>query len=335
MLTSFSGRKADFPAYKNKYLTLAQQSSSLCLFNHGLLGFILSTPEYLALAFPPGHVPAPFVPILPPGDEPDLAGDANALAVSRHNAEWSRWKFHHERFQLQQTQLQNFKVLFLGSLDNNSLTRLTDPIHGIRQVTVAEIHTYLVNRHGTMVSVDLLSLATALEATYQPSLPIEDLLQLHRNAHAIAAGQIQPFPEYQKVHLLRQAVKSCGIFEPCILAWLLNHATVVTQTFDSLAANITNFSDNYDRTATAASLGYAAAVKVNTPPLQDLIAAAVSAAFLAHTANVSSTASPVKSIMKYCWSHGSQRSHTSPECQHRMNGHKERATQLNKMGGKA
>lgn len=99
MLTLFSGRKQDYPAFKNQYLTLAQQSSTMCPYNHGLLGFVLSPEKYLLLVFPNHHVPAPFEPIQPPGDEPELAGDANALAVSRHNAEWASWKFNHEKFQ--------------------------------------------------------------------------------------------------------------------------------------------------------------------------------------------------------------------------------------------
>jgi len=109
MLTQFSGRKTDFPAYKNAYLTLAQQSSSLCPFNHGLLGFVLAPAEYQALPFPLLHVPAPFEPRAFPDDEPLLAHDANALAVSRHNSEWASWKFQHEQFQRQQTELNKFK----------------------------------------------------------------------------------------------------------------------------------------------------------------------------------------------------------------------------------
>jgi hypothetical protein len=37
--------------------------------------------------------------------------------------------------------------------------------------------------------------------------------------------------------------------------------------------------------------------------------------------------------LKYCWTHGSNKSHSSLDCQHRKNGHKERATAANKMGG--
>jgi len=89
LLTPFSGKKTDFPAYKNAYLTLAQQSSSLCQFNHGLLGFVLTPAEYLTLTYPVNHVPAPFVTRQFSGLEPALAHDASALVVSRHNADWS------------------------------------------------------------------------------------------------------------------------------------------------------------------------------------------------------------------------------------------------------
>jgi len=305
-------------------------------YNHGLLGFVLSPAEeyLLLLVFPNHHVPAPFEPIQPPGDEPELAGDANALTVSRHNAEWASWKFNHEKFQIQQKDLNNFKMVFLQSLDSTSLKRISDPIHGTRQLTVAAIHDFLGTRFGTLVSVDLISLSASLAIPYQTSTPIEILLQVHRDAHGIAAAQLQPFPEYQKVHLFRVAVKACGVFESCILAWLLLNPTVATQTFDSLSTAILAFSDNFDQSATAASMGYSAAVltsTMNTPlPIHDLIAAAVSAAFLAHS-NMPQPNTKVDA--KYCWTHGTKASHTSAECRRRKNGHKERATAANKMGG--
>ena len=112
------------------------------------------------MTFPLGHIPTPFAPVEPPEDEPALAADANALAVSRHNAEWASRKFRHEKFQKQQQELNVFKLLLLQSLDNTSLKRITDPVHGTRQLTVANIHTFLGTRFGgTMVSVELVSLA--------------------------------------------------------------------------------------------------------------------------------------------------------------------------------
>jgi len=210
MLTPFSGRKQDYPAFKNRYLTLAQQSSTLCPYNHGLLGFVLSPADYLLLVFPALHIPAPFEPVLPPGDEPALDGDANTLAVSRHNAEWSSWKFNYEKFQTQQKELNSFKMIFLQSLDSTTIKRISDPIHGTRQLTVGAIHNFLGTRFGTMVSVDLISLSASLAIPYQTSIPIEILLQVHRNTHGNAAAQNQPFPEYQMVHLFRVAVFLLG-----------------------------------------------------------------------------------------------------------------------------
>jgi len=190
-----------------------------------------------------------------------------------------------------------------------------------------------------MIAVDLISsLSAFLAIPYQKSIPIEIFLQVHRDTHGIAAAQNQPFPEYPKVHLFRVAVKSCGVFESCILAWLLLNPTVETQTFDSLSTAILAFSDNFDQSAMAASLGYSAAVVTSTvtssPPIHDLIAAAVSAAFIAHS-GMPQTHPPAHTKMedKYCWTHGTKASHTSAECRRHKNGHKERATAATKMGG--
>jgi len=113
MLTYFSCLKQDYPAFKKQHLTLAQQSSTMCPYNHGLLG-------YLLLVFPALHIPAPFEPVLPPGEEPDLAGDVNASAASRHNVEWSKWKFYYVKFQSQQKELNSIKMIFLKSFDSTT-----------------------------------------------------------------------------------------------------------------------------------------------------------------------------------------------------------------------
>jgi len=102
-------------------------------------------------------------------------------------------KFNHEKFKVQQKDLNNFKMVFLQSLDSTSLKRISDPIHGTRQLTVAAIHDFLGTRFGTLVSVDLISLSASLAISYQTSTPIEILLQVHRDAHGIAAAQRQPF----------------------------------------------------------------------------------------------------------------------------------------------
>lgn len=95
LLSPFSGKQKDFfLAYRNAYLTLAQQSSSLCQFSHGLLGFVLLTPEehqtlrhiMMLMTYQHHLLFAHFLDWL---EEPALAHhDASALLVSRHhNAE--------------------------------------------------------------------------------------------------------------------------------------------------------------------------------------------------------------------------------------------------------
>ena len=168
--------------------------------------------------------------------------------------------------------------------------------------------------------MDLITLANSLSSPFRIETPVETLLQIHRDAHGIAAAQLQPFPEYQKVQLFRLAVKPCGIIEPCILAWLLTNATVASQTFYSLATAILSFSDNFDQTATAASQGYSAAVHTDSAPqpipIQDMIVAAVSAAMLAQSKLITPKPLSSKLYTKYCWTHGTQGSHNSQECLH-------------------
>jgi len=158
-----------------------------------------------------------------------------------------------------------------------------------------------------MVAVDLISLTTILGALYTPETFIEILIQSHRDAHGIAAQQRQAFPEYQNVNLFRVAIKPCGLYDACVLVWLLFNATVATQSFDSLSTAILSFSDNFDQTATASSLEYAATAQPTSLFLQNMIAAAVSVALL----NQHPKPHIIRNGTKYCWSHGTQGSHNS------------------------
>ena len=342
-LHSFSGNKCDFPRFRHSYIALAQGSSSICGFNHGLLGFLLPPAEWLQLVFPSGHVPTAFVPVGHPGAEPVLGNGSNALAVSIHRTQWDQWKFTTQQYQTQQHDLFAFKTIFLAAIDAVSLRRLTDPTTGTMQLTIRDLDAFLLQHHGTLVVSDYTTLLAQLSMPYVLGTPLADLIQRHRDAHAIALAQAQPFPPVQTVHYLKAALHPCGRFENCLMVWQLAHPLVANQTFAGLVTAVEDFHDSIDNKATSSSLGYSASVSSTPLTLQlvtDLIAAAVSAAPpRPSTALVPANKSRVPSMSRpriyYCWTHGMKQNHTSRECLHPAPGHDVHATATDTKGGRS
>ena len=319
-LPSFSGHKCNFHRFRHSYIEVSQSFSAICGFNHGLLGFLLPPAEWLLLLFPVGHVPAPFAPAAHPGAEPLLQNGANALAVSTHRTQWDQWKFQTQQYQTQQTDLSAFKILLLASLDAVSRRRLTDAVTGTLTLSIRDIDAFLVLHHGTLVVTDYATLLVQLSLPYVLGTPLADLIQRHRDTHAIALHQAQPFPAVQTVHYLTAALRPCGKFDNCIMIWQLAHPLVANQTFSSLVTALEDFNDAFDPNATSSSMGYAAAV--SSPPVtvqmvSDLIAAAVAAASSRSRTPAAPVSNPPPSRslpslrIHCCWTHGSRQIHTS------------------------
>ena len=59
----------------------------------GLLGFLLTAAQFIALPFPIGIAAAAFVALAPPGDAPEqFAPGATATVISAYSANFVTWK---------------------------------------------------------------------------------------------------------------------------------------------------------------------------------------------------------------------------------------------------
>ena len=334
-IATYSGVNFDFQSYCSLYLDAAA-GSTMDEHGQGLLGFVLTPAEFLALPFQL-NLPAPvaFAALDNPGPQPVLANGANALQVSVHNAAWHTWKSDHERAQQQQRDILAFKSSFIASLDNVSDKALRHPTTGFRQVTCAAIHAYLLATFGTLSAADLTKNADLLRIPYQASTPIRDYTANHRKAHATALANNQPFPESQKVQHLLVGLRPCGLFTACLQIWLSGHATVAAQTFDLLADAVHLAAENVDPTATSGTMGYTAAAVAAPLGLSDKDLARIIAAIKATTTPVTATKAAVTGPLPvhYCWTHGP--GHSGHKCRNPAVGHMKAATAANKMGGQA
>lgn len=333
LIPNFSGNKPEFANYRLNYLDKAALSSNRCNHGFGLLGFIITPLEWLALPFPGNHVAVAFAPLQDPGLEPILANNANALAVSIYNAEWNAWKLHFAEFQGQRKEYSDFKNAFLDSLDPVSKDLMKDPIHGTRGITLREIDARLVAAYGIMSSADLSKNEDILRIPYRAENNLREFAASQRVAHAVALRNGQPFPEVQKVQFLLSALKPCAIFTLCCQMWQREFPQVINQTFELLVTAVQAFADNLTQDSTSSSSGFAAAAtSMDTTDLHSLVATAVAAA----VANLSSRPpvprAPIATNASYCWTHGVG-NHSSAKCRSPASGHLLNATLRNRLGG--
>ena len=338
MIPTFSGNKSDFANFRVTYLDKAALFSSRCNFGFGLIGFLVTPAEWLALPFPANHVAVAFAPILDPGAEPILANNANALAVSVHNADWNTWKLHFSEFQGQRKECLDFKNAMLDALDPISRELMKDPIHGTRGITLREIDARLVNAYGVLSSADISKNEDILRVPYHGGNSFRDFAAAQRLAHTVALRNGQPFPEAQKVQFLLAALKPCGIFTLRCQMWQVEFPQVANQTFELLVTAIQEFADNLSHDSTSSSSGFTAAVNIsNTSDIYSLITSAVAAAVAnlpsnkTSVDNVPTRATPAQNSV-YCWTHGIGY-HSSANCRNPASGHVPNATLRNKHGG--
>ena len=338
-IASFSGNNAHFRTYISSVLDVAASSSNLDPFGHGLLGHLLNDVAYMALQFPPGHVPVAFAPLQHPGDRPVLAAGANQLAVSIHSVNLSAWTSDHDHFIQQLKDLSDFKAIFIGSLDPISDRHLRDPTTGMRNVSIAAIYAHLMATYSVLSSADLAANEQILRSAYSTTMPIRAYTANQREAHAIALANNQPFSEAQKVQHLLIGLAPSTVFDSCLINWKIAHPTVAMQTFDLLVAAVLEFSDNIPTTATSGSMGYSAAVtplgSLSQKDIATLVAAFKASSTAATPTTPATTGGPQgKPRVKYhCWTHGM--GHSSDRCRHPAAGHQSTATAANKMGGHA
>jgi hypothetical protein len=332
-LTQHDGLKSSFQSFISRILDIA--STACNLFAHGLLGFLLSPVDYILLS---GGVA--FVPLVHPGEQPVQA------------QAWAVWKWNMEMFLRQTADINSFRSLFISVLSFDLLAILTDPVTGMRGLTLADIYEQACFKYGVLTIADIAANDAILSIPFvdDGTTPMRTFVATQRKAHSVAAANGQPFPEATKVRRLKLAVSICGAFTTCMALFEAELPTVAAQTFALLAARLESYDDNRTGTVTAGTLNYAAAAvhqpdaatiaaalaPLMVPLLAPLVAAAVvnnGAPRNGGTRPQQSGATRVVAPLLYCYSHG-QCAHSGADCGDKFRaGHRDDATLARPHGG--
>ena len=283
---------------------------------HGHLGAIMPAAAYLLL---PNT--APYVNPVHPGNGPVFQANATNGAISQAQRQYdndlSAHALHHAADNL-------FKQAIIETVDSVWYLELEDPIRGLADVTSAQLLAYLVATYGQLTATEIADNRRSLRDKYNPDEPLATLWKRIVDVQYFATLGNDPIPELIIVSELCHTLEATGVFNDAISWWNRNLPNPVT------VAAFKTYMDGVDkerrRALTARGAGYHGANMANQETNTDPANAAEAPTDPAEKYSLK---------IYYCHSHGFGRNakHTSATCTRRKDGHKEKATVLNTMGG--
>ena len=214
---------------------------------HGLLGYIMSDDEWLAI-----NDNQPFIPIAPPAADPP--GQAT---------QWSQWKHESDAYKAETQLVRTMRGHILQCIDEHASNIVKGNATSLIGIPLCTIFERLRAEFGTLTRMDILKNKCAASEPYVHGTRIIDYINVHLRIHRIAASNGQPINEVDKVTAFIDGKTPCGLFKDCINAFFVAHPDVPTQLFSTLASDVRKCASNLEPDATSASHGFAAAVATN------------------------------------------------------------------------
>lgn len=302
---------------------------------YGLLGALLTVPQYLALPGPPDpfaltvRLPAPYP-------------HAAAAAIR------DQWSANDKTCAVEEAAMQTLRQSILPSIDPSMTIALRHPILGIAHLTLEQIVSHIRETYGVMSPAALADLQVYFRQPMRASASIEAVIAEHEGFHIAAANAGAPLSEFDKVQCLSSAVAGQSHYAFAISAYQHNHPTVAARTFAYLRGALLDAGRNAPTadpsmglTAMAAPhSAYGAAtqstdpVPANHSPSANNGAATLVSAPSGGTAAVALAAARAPRTHQYCWYHGNC-GHLGAACNLKdsVKGFKTQATKANPMGG--
>jgi hypothetical protein len=311
----------------------------------GLLGFILTEPNYILHATPVGAAqPAlPFQPL------PSAPVDMPAAG-----AQFAPWGYVRDQKALEEKDKTAWTILFVASLDESSTKLLSESRQlGLTRRTLSHMYQWMVDRHGTNTT-DYLDKNRAL-----PEVPFVDdgtqtvtayMEKNHSTAHQVAQENGEPMAQTVKVSKLTKGLAPCGAFKTVLEHFVFSHPKPAAQTFEILSGLVRTFDIGRAARQNSGGSGLVNQATADQATIQAMCRQMeqMQAAIAVLTANAvrgpvntdnskRATAAPTAGLINtkanYCWSHGPQNSHGSGNCDFPREHHQKAATFENKMGG--
>jgi hypothetical protein len=165
----------------------------------------------------PGVV-GPFLPPEYPGEFPAVAA---AQKIYAHNL---------ARYEAYQKGLAAIRLFLVSSIEENMMATLDVQGLGFR-FSVVQILEALQTRFGTMSPLDLAAARLSLSTPYVSGNDMRTFIRSQFDLHALLLENQSIVNNADKFQILLSSVSGCGQFSKVIDNYLLNHSTIVVQTF--------------------------------------------------------------------------------------------------------
>jgi hypothetical protein len=190
---------------------------------------------------------------------------------------------------------------------------------------------HLQTHDGTITQDNLETNHHRLFTEWTPDHPIEDLwLRIREVQHFATAGG-EAISDSTVLRLTLEVLEKTGVLLTATERWRETDNT--TWNLPAFQEHFTKADKERRRKLTAQTAGYHGAHAATTTPTTTN-ATSPAPTTTTHTA-LPFSVNTAGCTMWYCWSHGLGRNHahTSATCQHKLPGHQDTATVLNRMGG--
>lgn len=341
----FSGESTDYQEWRSQACLAATTASSL--HHMGLLGIILPEDEFLQFATTDDvPTPEPFQ-YLPSAARDVPTGDAHAP-----------WLHTSTRKTKEQDQCLTYRLLFVSRLDSVTEVDMAeeDNNFGITRRTLKWMLNFMDKRHNVATPAAIKLNLAILDKPFVDNgqQTMKAYIATHTAAHRIAAVSGNILHQTTKVDKLITGVTQCGAFSEIILHFQLTHKTAAKQTYLGLSKLLIGFDG--DRSASKVSGGSGHINQATEDALATIKAlTARCEALEAHVSILSANAATAQSTggrggaqqqppaagpnarqnagAYYCWTHGPNTTHHSPDCLFPASGHQNAATKKTKLGG--
>ena len=321
--------------------SLGIRSSAGGIFGHLVL--TMSPANYAVLTNNVAYV----VPVNP-GDNPVHAAGATGAQITETNraflVDTAIFEKYHDTDLALKTQL-------IAACPDLYIEQLKQPHVGYGARTTLELLTHLWTSYGKIEPSHLVENEKRMKAAWHPTEPIEKLFSQLKTTFEYATAGNAGFTEITVVRIGYGIIVDTGLFKQELREWRAKPEA------DWTMANFNTFfkEANIDRLATTTDGGFHGAnlstsPVASTPISTHLIAATPSSDIAALKLQIAQLEKLIKAKTKqtaatvpagtapattYCWTHGTSKNiqHTSKTCKFKAAGHKEDATEENKMGG--
>ena len=309
----------------------------------GLLSLTMAPAQYLAL-----NNNVAFVPPVNPGDIPiHLPGATTQFEIAETNRLYRVQTAIFEKYHDTDLAL---KTLLIAACPDIYIEALKQEHVGYGARTCLDFLTHLWTNYAKIEPSHLWENEKRMKAAWHPTDPIEKLFSQLKTTFEFATAGNAGITEINAVRIGYQIIMDSGLFKLELKEWRAKPEA------DWTLANFNIFfkAANCDRLATTTDGGFHSANVSTTfisEPSTHIIAAAPSAEFAAMKIKIAqlekiikaNTKQPTASVptstssatTSYCWTHGTTKNliHTGFSCKRRAEGHREEATEDNKMGG--